>query len=269
MAYKAARWPGVLLLCAGWILLCACRPENGPAEETITVFAAASLTDAFSELGRSFEAAHTQYQVRFNFAGSQQLAQQLAQGAPADVFASADERQMAVAIESGRVRRDAAQPFAHNELVVVTPAANPAGIDVLQDLAQPGVTLVLAAPLVPAGQYALEVLRRASPTFRDEVLANVVSYEQNVRAVLTKVALGEADAGIVYASDVGGAGAAGVHVIQIPPDVNSRATYPIAVVDDSRQPAPARAFVAFVLSPAGQERLAAYGFIPVSTPPSE
>lgn len=238
-------------------------------EGELTVFAAASLTDAFTRMGEEFEAAHEGTTVVFNFAGSQQLAQQLAQDAPADVFASANQRQMNVAIEAGRVVSGSAEIFVRNRLVVVVPADNPAGIETLQDLTQPGLKIVLAAEDVPVGEYSRDFLEKASQStdfatsYQDEVLANVVSYEENVKSVLTKVVLGEADAGIVYTSDVALDDADSVQQLAIPDDLNTIASYPIALVDDSARPDLADAFVSYVLSPEGQATLAEYGFIPV------
>lgn len=237
------------------------RPDR-LSPTVLTVFAAASLTDAFSEMERMYETAHPGTNILLNLAGSQQLAQQLRLGAPADVFACANIQQMDTAIEAGRITRDTQMIFALNRLVVVTPADNPAALLHLQDLARPGLRLVLAAEVVPVGAYTLEFLenanRRMDPTFRSRVLANVVSLEQNVRAVLTKVVLGEADAGIVYASDLQRLDA--VHRIEIPDSLNVPARYTIAPVADSHQPAAARAFIAFVTSPEGRTILEAHGF---------
>jgi molybdate transport system substrate-binding protein len=236
----------------------------------LNVFAAASLTNAFNEMGQNFTAEHPGVTFSFNFAGSQQLAQQLGQGAPADVFASANTAQMNVAIEAGRVVSGTQQTFVHNRLVVIYPIDNLAGITELQDLANPGVKVILAAKEVPVGQYSLDFLDKAiqDPTFgatyKDDVLKNVVSYEDNVRSVLTKVSLGEGDAGIVYTSDISGEGADKVGRLDIPDNLNTIATYPIAVVSDSVAPTQAQAFVDYVLSPAGQAVLEKYGFIPAA-----
>ena len=247
---------------------CASPAAQGePQPVTLTVFAAASLTGSFTEIGKDFEADHPGVTVVFNFAGSQQLSRQLADGASADVFASADTRQMDTAIQAGRVAGDAPKTFARNRLVVIVPQDNPADLHTLKDLARPGLRLVLAAKEVPVGQYTLDFLGQASrdtafgATFGDDVLKNVVSYEENVRAVLSKVALGEADAGIVYASDVRLHGADEVRRIDIPEALNTIATYPIAPVIDSAQATRAQAFVDWVLGPKGQAVLEQYGFI--------
>lgn len=247
------------------------NPSGGratPDPVTLTIFAAASLTDAFAEIGGQFEADNPEIELVFNFAGSQQLAQQLSQGAPADVFASANQRQMAVVISSGRITPDAPQTFAQNRLVVIFPKDNPAGISRLQDLAKPGLNLVLAAETVPAGEYALDFLAKADQdadfdsNFKDKTLQNVVSYEQNVRAALVKVSLGEADAGIVYLSDIKGSNARNVGTMDIPDRLNILASYPLAPISDSPNLQQAQGFINFVLSSTGQEILANHGFVP-------
>jgi len=235
---------------------------------TLTIFAAASLTDAFNELGQNFTTAHPGVEVVFNFAGSNQLATQIGEGAPADVFASANAAQMSAAIDSGRIVTGTQLTFVGNRLVVVMPSDNPSGLTELQDLAKPRLKIVLAAKEVPVGQYALDFLDKAEADgslgagYKDKVLANVVSYEENVRGVLTKVALGEADAGIVYTSDVASAPEK-VTEIEIPDQLNTIAKYPIAPLHDSAQLELAQQFVDYVLSADGQQVLAKYGFIPV------
>ena len=234
---------------------------------TLTVLAAASLLDAFNDLGGQFEASHPGVSVAFNFAGSQQLAQQIASGAPADVFASANQQQMLTAEKSGRIEGSQVSLFTQNRLVVIFPQDNPGRLFTLKDLAQPGLKLVFAAKEVPVGQYSLDFLNKASqdPTFgagyEVNVLKNVVSNEDNVKGVLTKVALGEADAGIVYTTDISGAYAAKVSQLAIPDALNVIASYAIAALKDSSQPGLAQAFVDLVLSAAGQATLAKYGFI--------
>jgi molybdate transport system substrate-binding protein len=248
----------------------ATEPPAVETEVALTVFAAASLTDAFTEIGRAFEAANPGVTVAFNFAGSNQLATQIGEGAPADVFASANAAQMDAAVASGRIDAGAPAIFVTNRLVVVYPADNPAGIAGLQDLARPDTLIVLAAEEVPVGRYSLEFLdlAAASPDFdagyKEAVLGNVVSYEENVRSVLNKVALGEADAGIVYTSDL--VGVEGVSSLEIPDELNVIAEYPIAALNDSAHGETAAAFVSAVLSAEGQSILADYGFGPVAAP---
>ena len=255
-----------LIFCGFIFLLLGCTTQTNSGSATLTVFAASSLTDAFGEIGDQFEAAHPDVQVVFNFAGSQQLAQQLAQGAPGDVFASADEKQMENVVENGRISPNAAQPFAHNELIVIYPVDNPGQLTDLADLANPNLKIVLATKEVPVGAYSLQFLQAASVQdglgvgFETAVLANVVSYEQNVRAVLSKVVLGEADAGIVYRSDITKNVQDDIKQLAIPQDWNIVATYPIAPITDSNHPELAQAFINFVLSSQGAEILEEHGF---------
>lgn len=242
--------------------------QAGNQQGELIVFAAASLAEAFTEMGRQFEAVNPGTEVILNLAGSQQLAHQLSQGAPADVFASADERQMAAAISAGRVDNGDQQVFVRNRLVVAYPAGNPAHLRQLADLAQPGLRIVLATVEVPAGRYAQLFLDKAAqdpalgPDFRERVNDNVVSYEENVRAVLSKVILSEADAGIIYASDVDNGASDQLGWIEIPDALNPMASYPIAVLNDSRNLALSQSFIRFVLSPEGQEILVKHGFLP-------
>lgn len=218
----------------------------------VTVFAAASLTDAFEEIGAAFEAEHPDVTVTHNFAGSQQLATQILEGAPADVFASANQMQMDTAAErlSGRPRT-----FTRNRLAIAVEPTNPKHIAGLSDLGRDDVTVVLAAEEVPAGQYAVEALEEAG------VDVQPVSLETDVRAVSTKVSLGEADAGVVYESDIVAAGDS-VERVAIADDQNVVATYPIATVADAPNPAAADALVAFVLSEEGRATLERFGFSP-------
>jgi molybdate transport system substrate-binding protein len=243
------------------LLLAACAPAPAPPR-TLTVFAAASLKESFEELGARFSAAHPGVSVTFNFAGSQQLAQQLAQGAPADVFAAAGTREMGGAVRAGAVVSGTERAFATNRLAVIVPRDNPAGIVVFEDLARPGVRLVLAGPSVPAGAYALQAIDRLGPDLAARVQANVVSQEENVRAVVTKIALGEGDAGIVYFTDV----TSDVKFVPIRNAFNVRAVYLLApTAHPPAGAALAQAFVDFVWSPDGQAILARHGFGP---PPS-
>lgn len=175
-------------------LLGACRPAAAPAEtRTLTVFAAASLSDAFGEIGQAFEAAHPGVTVKFNFGGSQALRTQIEEGAPADVFASANAQEMDRLAAAG-LAVDTPQTFLSNKLVVILPADNPAALEKLEDLARPGVKLVLAAGEVPVGQYARQALDLMNDgfgaEFKEQVLANVVSNEDNVRQVVAKVQFG-------------------------------------------------------------------------------
>jgi len=242
---------------------------QAPVQRTLTVFAAASLQAPFAALGDSLERSRPGLKVTFSFAGSQTLALQVQQGAPADVFASADDRWMTAVKDSGHVRGEP-RVFVHNELIVIIPASNPGHITELADLGRPKLKLVLAADAVPAGRYARTVLANLAQLpgygadFANRVTANVVSNEENVKSVLTKVQLGEADAGVVYGSDVTGSAADHVSTIGIPAAANVIADYSIAVLTHAPDREDAVAFVALVLSRVGQRVLAARGFTPVA-----
>ena len=256
----------LILVSAGALLLAACGGSDdglggggSPAEEAeLTVSGAASLTDAFTDMGAAFEADNPGVTVTFNFGPSDGLATQINEGAPVDVFASASGTWMDAVQDDGpgvTGRTD----FAKNRLVIIVPSGNPAGIEDISDLAEDDVKLVIAAEGVPVGDYAREILDEAGIT--DAALANVVSNEEDVKAVVTKVVSGEADAGIVYVTDVTPDVAGDVETIEIPDDINVIATYPIAVVTGSQEAALAQRFVDYVLG-AGQQTLADHGFLP-------
>jgi len=220
--------------------------------ETLTVYAAASLTETFTELGKDFEKDHPGVKVAFSFGGSSDLVTQIQQGAPADVFASADTKNMDKLTADG-LQGEAPQNFASNTLEIVTPPDNPAKIDSLDDLAKKGVALVLCAPEVPCGSAAAKVEDAAHLTLEP------VSEEQSVKDVLAKVTSGEADAGLVYVTDVQAAGDT-VHGITFPEASSAVNTYPIATLKDSKHADLAKAFVALVLGSVGQQTLAEAGF---------
>lgn len=241
-------------------------PGN-PASEEITVFAAASLHEALSFAAGRFEQQHPGVKIILNFAGSQQLAQQLAQGAQADVFVSANLQQMENAVAAGRVEAKKARLFAENRLVIIFPKDGVSPLRSVVDLSRPELKLVIAAEEVPAGGYTQEFLRKAAEdpeygeSFQDAVLRNVVSYEENIRAVLSKVLLGEADAGIVYASDIVG-GKRNIGILDIPAEINVRASYYIAPVEDASHPDLAAEFIAYLLSQEGKQMLEDHGLFP-------
>jgi len=264
LAGLSARPAGVTVHAAG-----AWRPHT--AVTTLTVFAAASLKESFGALGPRFAANHAgaagTVAVRFNFGGSDTLVTQLAQGAPADVFASANTTQMQLAQRKGLI---ASRPviFARNRLIVIVPASNPGNVSALADLGRPGVRLTLAAPSVPVGKYAraaFAVMARNiavfGPGFAARVAKNVVSNELDVKAVASKVVLGEADAGVVYVTDVTPKVAPRVKTIAIPSPYNQIATYPIAVVKGSANATLAQQFIAYVLSSPGRDTLRRANFI--------
>ena len=255
---STGRWARGLLLVALLAALAgtACASEDG---DEIVVSAASSLTDAFTELAEAFEREHDAT-ISLNFGSSSSLAVQLVEGAPAHVFASANRQQMDVVVEAGLTEDPAV--LARNEIVVVTPA-DLGLIEGFEDLASDGVRLVLAGPDVPVGAYARQAIDAANEAmggaFEGRVLANVVSEEANVRAVLTKVELGEVDAGIVYATDAAVAGDA-VEAYRVPTEFAPPAEYFIAALADS--PDAAQEFVEFVLSEEGQAILERHGFTP-------
>lgn len=261
-----------LLVILAAFLLSACTPAPSPsptaaAPVKLEVMAAASLTAPFREIGKTFETQNPGVTVEFNFAGSQQLAQQITSGAAADVFASASPSYMNTLVGAKQVDGGKVVKFASNRLVVILPKANPGGVAALKDLAKPGLKLVLAAKAVPVGQYALDFLGKASSDpaygadYQAAVLKNVVSYEDNVKSVLTKISLGEGDAGIVYTTDAAGS-AESVTQVAIPDALNVIASYPIAPLTGSKNPALASAFAGLVASDAGQQVLKKYGFLP-------
>jgi len=218
---------------------------------TITVFAASSLTSAYTAIVKDFQQAYPGSTVKFSFGGSSTLVAQIQQGAIGDVFASADQPNMQKAADSGLL---AGSPsiFAHNRLEIVVAAGNPKHIAALSDLAHSGLVVVLCAPAVPCGRYSTQALQKAAVTVKP------ASQETDVKAVVSKVALGEADAGIVYVTDVKAAGAS-VQGVEIPPGVNVVADYPVAVLKDSQNVPLAKAFISYLLG-AGQPTLNRYGF---------
>lgn len=238
--------------------------QQGQPGGQLVVFAAASLTDAFGEIGRAFEKSHPGVTVKFNFGGSQQLRTQIEQGMSADVFASADQKYMQELVAKGLV--EPPRDFTANTLTVIVPKNNPAGIKSAADLANKG-KLVLAAPDVPIGKYSRQALEKLATIYGSDypkqVEKRVVSQETTVRQVVAKVALGEADAGIVYVTDINSSYRDKLDTIPFPQEANVRATYPIAVVKDSKQAGLARELVNLILSPDGQKILAKYGFLPV------
>jgi molybdate transport system substrate-binding protein len=254
------------LFLAVTVALSACgAPAPVVDSQTLTVFAAASLTDALDEIGKAFEASNPGVNVTFIFGASQTLRTQIEQGAQADVFASANIREMDALVAGNLVAAGSPEIFLTNQLVVIMPANNPAGLGELADLSGSGLKLVLAAKEVPVGNYSLQALDKINAAlgngFKDKVLANVVSYENTVKQVVAKVQLGEADAGIVYLSDA--VAAPDLQTIAIPGESNVVARYPLAVLNQSDQPGLARAFIDYVLSTEAQSIFKKWGFLPV------
>jgi molybdate transport system substrate-binding protein len=268
-----SRFHRLIVLHAVILAACGTPVTPGPApvpeahtaisnSRTLMVFAASSLTGAFAELGKAFEAAHPGVTVTFNFGGSQALRTQIEQGAPADVFASASSDDMNMLISEGYIDQSASHIFLTNKLVIVLPSGNPAALEKIEDLAKPGLKLVLAAADVPVGKYAHQALTNMNAqygiNFSERVLANVVSNEDNVKQVVAKVQLGEADAGIVYASDA--VAAPELKRIEITADLNVIASYPIAALRKATNPDLGAGFVGQVLAPEAQATLARWGF---------
>ena len=223
-----------------------------PQIQELTVFAAASLTDGFTRAGDEFARANARVRLTFNFGSSSTLATQITNGAPADVFASADETNMQKIVDA-ELADGVPTAFASNRLEIAVAAGNPKKIAGLADLARADLVLILAAPTVPAGKYALDALGKA------DVVAKPASLEVDVRAVLNKVSLGEADAGIVYVTDVRSA-AGRVTGVEIPERYQVIARYPVAVVKGRKNGALAHRFVDYLISPAGQGILGDFGF---------
>ena len=226
-------------------------PSSASLSGEIIVFAAASLTEAFEELKTRFEEANPGVTVTFSFAASSALAEQINSGAPADVFASASAGTMDQVVDAG----NASDPttFANNVMEIAVPADNPADVTGVNDLADPSVKVALCQPQVPCGLVAEEVFRNAGVT------VTPVTLEPDVKSVLSKVELGEVDAGVVYVTDVQAAGGT-VEGVEIPDDVTASTSYPIATLTESGNAAIAEAFVEFVLSPEGESVLADAGF---------
>jgi molybdate transport system substrate-binding protein len=238
----------------------------------VTVFAAASLTDAFEEIGALWTAAEPGSELILSFDSSSALRTQIEEGAVADVFASADERN-AQTLVGECLAPGPITPFAHNELTIVVPNGNPAGIESAADLADAGVRVVAALPEVPITRYTTDVIANLAALegypdgYAEAVTANTVSEEENVRAILTKVELGEGDAAIVYVTDA--LSSQGVEAIPVPDEANVLATYAAVTVGSSTRPALAADFLAFLVGPEAQAVLESYGFVPVAAAPSE
>jgi molybdate transport system substrate-binding protein len=254
---------GIFVLSVASAFVAACggstastSPSPTPLSGTISVFAAASLTDAFNGLGTSFHGANSGVTVKFNFAGTPTLVTQIEQGAPADVFASADTTNMDK-LKGDGFAADTPQVFARNNLEMVVAPGNPKGIIRLADLAKSGVIYITEAPTVPAGKYALQALKMAGVTVTPK------SLETDVKSVVSKIELGEADAGIVYTTDVTAAGTK-VQGVPIPDNNNVIATYPIVTVKATTNSTVASAFITYVLSAAGQATLQSFGFLSAS-----
>jgi molybdate transport system substrate-binding protein len=227
---------------------------SGELSGTLVVFAATSLTEAFDKIGVQFQKAHPGVTVKFNYNGSSSLATSITQGAPADVFASASPKNMTTVTDAGDAS-GTPQTFTSNSGEIMVESGNPMHIKTVKDLANPKVKVVVCAPEVPCGAVAQAIFKNAGVTVKP------VSEEQNVGGVVTKVTLGEADAGIVYVTDVK-ANETKATGVPIPADQNDVTEYPIVQVKGAPNSSAAKAFISYVLGPAGQQVLASFGFMP-------
>lgn len=242
-------------------------PVSSGQPKELTVFAASSLTESFTELAAGFSAKAGGAKVTYNFGGSNQLRAQIEQGASADVFASANEKEMDTLMKAGLIE-GTPSIFAKNRLVVITPKGNPGKIEKLQDLGREGLKIVAAGPDVPVGGYMLQMLDKMSADpaygagFKEKFMKNVISQETNVKQVVAKVQLGEGDAGVVYGTDVTVKVAPEVQMIEIPDAFNVIAQYPIAPTKEAKEKEMAQAFVQYLLSDEGQQVMKKYNFAP-------
>ncbi|MDD1761809.1 MAG: molybdate ABC transporter substrate-binding protein [Methanothrix sp.] len=258
------------LILPAMVFIVALTAVAGASEEQkeLTVFTAASLTGAFGEIGGIFEN-ETGMTVAFNFDGSQALRTQIENGAYTDVFASANKKQMNAVKDAGLINNSSMIVFTKNKISLIIPKDNPAQINNLSDLARPGVKIVMGTKDVPVGDYALQIINKLGndsaygPDYKTKVLENVISEETNVNYVVTKVALGEADVGFAYVSDITEDLAGKVDKIDIPDEFNVIGEYPIAVMNESKYPAESQEFVNLVVSDEGKAVLLKYGFTPV------
>jgi molybdate transport system substrate-binding protein len=225
--------------------------SNAAVSGTVVIFAAASLKEAFTTLGKQFQSVHPGTIVKLSFGASSDLAEQINQGAPADVFASASPKNMKQVLDAGGA--STSTDFVKNVMEVAVPPSNPGGVTSVTDLGKSGVKLALCQPEVPCGAIATEVFKKAKITVKP------VTLEADVKTTLSKVELNEVDAGVVYATDVRAAGSK-VKGIVIPDNLNASTEYPIAALAKAPNATGAQAFVAYVLSPAGQSVLSADGF---------
>jgi molybdate transport system substrate-binding protein len=251
--------------CAAAVSLVAACGSSGPSTSsgsgqvkgTVVVFAAASLTNAFNKIGTQFQKAHPGVSVKFNYAGSSSLATSIKQGAPADVFASADTTNMKT-VTSANLATGQPTTFAKNKLEIMVDKGNPMKIKNIDQLANPKVKVAVCAPSVPCGKYSTEIFDKANITVKP------VTEETSVTGVVTKITLGEADAGIVYVTDVKAAGNQATGV-PIPPKQNVTADYPIVELKNAPNSTASKSFMQYVNSPAGQDVLRSYGFLPPSS----
>jgi molybdate transport system substrate-binding protein len=250
------------------VLLLAASAGYAQEPKELTVFTAASLTGAFGEIGQMYKN-ETGISVAFNFDGSQALRTQMENGAYADIFVSANQKQMKATEKDGLMNNSSVVIFTKNKLSLIVPKDNPAKIVNLSDLAKPGLKIVMGTKDVPVGDYTLQILSKLGndsaygPDYKAKVLSNVISQETNVNYVVTKVALGEADAGFAYVSDITENLTSKVDKIAIPDEYNVIAEYPMGILRESKYPVQSQKFISRVLSDEGKAVLEKYGFAPV------
>ena len=250
------------------VLLLAVSAGYAQEPKELTVFTAASLTGAFGEIGQMYKN-ETGISVAFNFDGSQALRTQMENGAYADIFVSANQKQMKATEKDGLMNNSSVVIFTKNKLSLIVPKDNPAKIVNLSDLAKPGLKIVMGTKDVPVGDYTLQILSKLGndsaygPDYKAKVLSNVISQETNVNYVVTKVALGEADAGFAYVSDITENLTSKVDKIAIPDEYNVIAEYPMGILRESKYPVQSQKFISRVLSDEGKAILEKYGFAPV------
>lgn len=263
-----------ILLAAIIVTGCTTQPAQTAATPTptavqqkeLTVFAAASLTGVMADIAKDYQLLHPGVKIVYNFDGSQALRTQIEQGASADVFLSANTKHLNALRDKGLMENATIGLFVKNKLAVVTPASNPANIQTLQDLAKPGVRLVIGTREVPVGDYARQILTKMAndtaygPSYQQTVLGNVISEETAVTAVVAKVQIGEADAGIVYESDITPENRDKFTIIAIPDKFNVIAEYPAGIMKDSRDKDEASRFIDYLKSDPGRATLAKFGF---------
>jgi len=257
---------------AALVLVASASFAQEPKE--LVAFTAASLTGAFGEIGQVYKN-ETNISVVFNFDGSQALRTQIENGAYADIFASANNKQMNAVKGDGLMNNGSVVIFTKNKLSLIVPKGNTAKIGNLTDLAKPGLKIVIGTKEVPVGDYAMQIINKLGndsafgPEYKKNVLANIISQETNVNYVVTKVALGEADVGFAYISDVTKDLASKVDKVQIPDEYNVIAEYPIGMLRESKYPAESQRFIELINSEKGKAILEKYGFMPVESTPIE
>lgn len=258
-----------LVIIAGLLVAGCTTTEETPGETTLTVFTAASLTGAFTDIGKAYEAQNENVRIDLVFDGSQALRTQIEQGANPDIFVSASEKHMKALQDGGLMDDDTVAVFLGNSMALIVPVDNPAGITGLPDLANPGTKIVIGTKDVPFGDYTRQVLDKmaADPAYgeayREAVMNNVISEETAVSSVVPKLTLGEADAAFVYKSDVSKDDLEKVSRIEVPAEYNVMATYPLGILAESLHKTEAESFIAFVRGPDGSAILMEYGFDPI------